>query len=91
MGPTKKPVRVRRADRQPERTVKRTDREEIALALLVWRYVGHVVTEAATVPDRSFDRTQRALRLAKLVGVKDEYLRTMFELPVLTVKVKELE
>ena len=67
-----------------------TDANEIATALLLWRYVGHRLANGHIVPsDESTSRQKRALRLAKLLGVKDEYLALTFSTPVLTVKFLE--
>lgn len=65
-----------------------TDRADLALALVLWRYVGHRLVNGHISPtDESLARQQRALRLAKRLGIRDEYLAAMFRVPVVNVKV----
>ena len=70
--------------------MQRTPQEEIALAILLWRFTGHHLVNGWRPDMPSIDRGFKALELAKVAGVKREYLRAMSELPILTVKVKEL-
>jgi hypothetical protein len=90
----------RRGAPRPRRLRPLTDKEEVALALLLWKFYrseyqarggaaagmgGNLIT------DRHVDNCLTALRLAKLVGVRDEFLRLMTEIPVMQIRVAELE
>lgn len=75
-----------------------TDKEELALAILLWRNLrsdNHIAKEVnAALPNRlrfTECATDLAIRFAKQCGVKDEFFRLLFELPVMTIEVKELE
>lgn len=70
-------------------------RQALAEALLLWRYVGHMDTGAAKlslVPDTASEtRAYLALDLAKRIGVKTEYLRVLWATDVLSVSVRNLD
>lgn len=69
------------------------DRAELAEAVLVWRYTRHLIDPAHRgFPSiESEEAAYRAIDLAKLIGVKDEFLKLMFDHPVLSISVKNLE
>lgn len=81
----------RPVEKEPERL---TDKEEIALALVLWKFWrsrpkfgGH---RAQITPDMEAV-ANKSLELAKLAGVKKEFFDLLFELPVIRVKCKELD
>lgn len=71
-------------------TLTTEDRADVAFALLVWRYVDHFRGRQTVTPE-SVARQNRALALAKKIGIKDDYLRTVFDRPVLAVTVRDLD
>lgn len=58
------------------------DRDDLAAALVLWRYLGHSESCYAVARDGNEARTNRALKLAKLIGVRSEYLQQIFTEPV---------
>lgn len=71
------------------------DKNELALAILLWRYVGHRLTgtghRRSSPSMESERRAYKALKMAKELGVKDEYLKAVFSKPVVVVKMLERE
>lgn len=69
------------------------DKDDLALAILLWRYVGHRLTGSghrrSSPSMESERRAYKALEMAKKLGVKDEYLKVVFDKPILVVKVLE--
>lgn len=63
------------------------DRQILAEALLLWRYVNHT----PQVPPESEARTYLALKLAKRLGLADEYFATLTRTDVLSIAVKNLD
>jgi len=63
------------------------DRADLALALVLWRYVGH--TAGCTLADQ--ERRDRALRLASSVGVSKQFLDKLLAVDVLAISVKNLD
>jgi hypothetical protein len=72
-----------------------TDAEEIALALILWKSLrchGALGGAGGWVPTaESVKAGDRALELAKRVGVRDEYLRLMFGMKLLRVSIEPME
>lgn len=72
---------------------------DIALALLLWRNLNLARYAKSTGSGRGWfmptnaglDKNDVALEAAKKLGVKQEYLELLFDLPVMTITVKELE
>jgi len=67
------------------------DRRFVAEALLLRRYLGHVLKRGALTGNTSEAQAYRTLELAKELGVKGEYLRVMFDTDVLSITVKNLD
>lgn len=67
------------------------ERRQLAEALLAWRYLNHGFRSKGGIVTESDYRCYAALGLAKALGVRDEYLRLVFEHPVLTVTVREYD
>jgi hypothetical protein len=63
----------------------RRDREDLAAALLLWRYVDH--TFYGGVPKESFSRVLRATELARKLDISREFMTALQGTPVLSVKV----
>lgn len=68
------------------------ERRCLAEALLTWRYLNHgFASRGGIVTEESERRAYAALRIAKALGVRDEYLTLVFEHPVLRVSVLEYD
>lgn len=67
------------------------ERGQLAEALLTWRYVDHAFSSAGITTEEADRRCYTALRLAKAVGARDEYLALVFAHPVLEVTVREYD
>lgn len=67
-----------------------TDRTDLALAVLLWRYLGHKLPGGVPRNDAE-DRAYAALRLAKRLGIFREYWDVMQTVPVLSVTVRNMD
>ncbi len=67
------------------------DREWLARCLYLGRYVGHAFRDVSLPTLESERRREQALRLARLVGVRAEYVRYLIAHPVLSITVEEFE
>lgn len=69
--------------------------KELALAILLWKFWRHEVVsrkDAGCIPtDNAMKGAYMALEMAKAIGISVEYLNLVFEHPILTFKIKELE
>lgn len=63
------------------------DRADLALALVLWRYVDH--TAACTMTDEA--RRDRAVELAKRLGIWPEFWEAIQAVDVLRITVKDLD
>lgn len=75
-----------------------TDAQELALALVLWKSLrSHALLRAqpdgtAALPsDDSVDAAEKAIYLATKTGVKDEFLKLMFELRLVRISLTPME
>ena len=70
-----------------------TDKQEIALGILLWKFYRSRCDSNSLkmTTQNNLPVANKALELAKSAGVKDEYLQLLFELPVMTLRARELE
>ena len=66
-------------------------KEELAQALVLWRYVGHGFRQVLIPTAYSEWRRCEALRLAKAVGIGAEYVRELLARPVVSIEIREFE
>lgn len=67
------------------------DRRTFGEMIRYWRFINHRLNGTLVPCAESEARHLEALRLAKVIGVRAEYVQAAIEMPVLTVRVKELE
>lgn len=67
------------------------DRRTFGEMIRFWRFINHKLNGTLVPCAESESRHFEALRLARVIGVKAEYVQAAISMPVLTVRVKELE
>jgi hypothetical protein len=68
-----------------------TNNDELALALLIWKNYRQKHCLGRAYGCNNIDIAEHILDLAKSIGVKDEFLNLMMDVPVMEIKITELE